>query len=128
MQANEILARMEFDPIEFMIEIAQGKLPCGACHGAGVTKFQPARGQQKLAERTCESCYGSGKERVTPDLRGRMAEQVARYAYPTYKQIDHNGAPPGSVSIQKVLVLLPGQPAIGESIPVADLGKPQFGD
>ena len=44
LEVQELLARLDCDPIEGMVLIAQGKVPCGVCMGAGKTKYQPAHG------------------------------------------------------------------------------------
>jgi DnaJ-class molecular chaperone len=85
------MARLNCDPIEGMAKIAAGDVPCGTCHGKGKTKYQAAKGEAKLLERTCESCYGSGKEKISPELKGRMYEQLAKYKHPQLKAIEHSG-------------------------------------
>ena len=88
---KEYLRSQGFNPFEVLRSVANGELPCGACHGAGKTKFQPARGQSKLADRTCESCYGSGKERVSPGERSKASSELAKYCEPQLKAIEVSG-------------------------------------
>lgn len=84
--------QMGFDPIESMILLAKGEAPCTVCRGTGKSKFQPGTVEAgHFSERTCQSCYGSGKEKITPQLRGAMAEAVARKTHPDLKAIDHSG-------------------------------------
>lgn len=59
-------------------------VPCGVCMGAGKTKYRA--GADK--ERTCESCYGSGKEKISPELSGRMYAEIAQYVLPKRKAIE----------------------------------------
>lgn len=92
--ATEIMARLGHDPIEGMVLIAMGEVPCSVCHGKRKTKYQPANGEDKLLERTCQSCYGSGKEKISPELKGKMEAELAKYRYPTLRQIEHTGNTP----------------------------------
>lgn len=64
-------------------------LDCGACRGTGKTKFQA--GGDKPGVRVCQSCWGSGKERVTTDQRERAASSLMKYAFPQLKAIEHSG-------------------------------------
>lgn len=45
-------------------------LKCNVCRGKLKTKYK--RDDGRLGERICESCYGSGYEIVSPELRGKM--------------------------------------------------------
>ena len=69
--------------------IASGEVPCGTCHGKGVTKVKAANGT--FFDRTCESCYGSLLEKVTPDLRGKMYAELAKYRHPQLKSVEMSG-------------------------------------
>ena len=51
LEVQELLARLDCDPIEGMVLIAQGKVPCGVCMGAGKTKYQPAHGPRQAARK-----------------------------------------------------------------------------
>ena len=82
------LARWKCDPFEVLSMIARGELLCGVCRGTGKTSFQPARGLEKTAKRTCESCYGSGKERISPGERCKAAAELAQYMEPKRKAIE----------------------------------------
>lgn len=77
----------DFDPFAIMRAIAKGELPCGVCQGSGKTKWLRKPGG-KLAERVCGSCYGSGRERITPELRARMAAELAMYQAPKRRAIE----------------------------------------
>jgi hypothetical protein len=89
-EAIEILERLGCNPIEGMARIAAGDVPCRVCRGKGKTLYQPAHGKE-LAERTCESCYGSGMEIITPELSGKMYAELANYIYPKRKAVEHSG-------------------------------------
>ena len=96
---------MGFDPIQAMILLAKGEAPCGTCHGKGKTKFQPGTAEAgHYSERTCQSCYGSGKEKITPQLRGAMAEAVARKTHPDLKAIEHSGTAGGPIQFATIPV------------------------
>lgn len=84
--------------VAFSELVLDGKVPCGVCHGRGKTKFQPRRKKvdglwvdgvsdmedektPKLGERTCQSCYGSGLERLSPGERLRAALELIGYGF-----------------------------------------------
>lgn len=75
---QELLDRMGCNPFEGMARIAAGDVPCGTCHGVGKTPFR-IPDSDKLGQRTCESCYGTMKDKVTPQLRGQMYSELAQY-------------------------------------------------
>lgn len=95
--AKQILARLGIDPIERMALIADGNVPCGTCHGLGKTKYQSGTqidgedGEYVLAERRCQSCWGSGKEKISPDLRGKMLDALSKKIHPDLKAMEHSG-------------------------------------
>ncbi len=98
-EANQRLAELDCDPIEGMVKIALGEVPCSVCRGKGRTKYQPAKGKDKLAERTCESCYGSGKEIISPELKGKMFAELAQYVAPKRKAVEHTGLEGGPIDV-----------------------------
>ena len=87
--ATQILERLGCDPISGMVMIASGEVPCGTCHGKGKTKVKASDGT--FFDRTCESCYGSLLEKVTPDLRGKMYAELAKYRHPQLKAVELSG-------------------------------------
>ena len=87
---QETLDRLGVNPFEGMAQIATGKIPCGACHGKGKTKVKAADGS--FYDRTCESCYGSLLEKVSPETRAKMYAELGRYIQPQRKAIEHTGA------------------------------------
>ncbi len=87
-------------PQQTLALINDQKLPCGVCRGSGVTKYQPkrqranpntpeeiadwAQGQEfeqelDLKERKCQSCYGSGFERLKPTEVERAASSLIKF-------------------------------------------------
>src|SRR5215469_2800753 len=72
------------------VRIAENDLPCGVCRGTGKTKYQPKREQKEYLERVCESCYGSGMENCSPELRGKMYSELAQYIAPKRKAVEVN--------------------------------------
>lgn len=100
---------MGVDPFAIQAKIASGDVQCGVCHGKGSTKFQPAHGQSKLADRTCESCYGSGKERISPELKQKAADSLGKYCQPQLKQIEVQGGGGGPIhSRHEFVIVRPG--------------------
>ncbi len=72
-------------------------LACSVCRGKGKTEFQPARGASGI--RRCQSCWGSGKETISPELRVNTSLQLLNYGYPKLQAIEHTGDAGGAVSI-----------------------------
>ena len=64
--------------------------PCGVCRDSGRTNYQPRGENKELGERTCESCYGSGRENCSPELRGKMYSELAQYIAPKRKAVEIN--------------------------------------
>lgn len=69
-------------------QILEGKLPCTVCRGKGRTRYQPAKGENKLLDRTCQSCYGSKLEQLSPELIAKVALEIREYGYPKRKAIE----------------------------------------
>ena len=88
-EVSEILARLGCDPFTGMATIALNKLPCGVCRGKGKTKYK-IEGQ--IHERVCESCYGTLFEACSPELRGKMHAELAKYIAPQRKAVEHSGS------------------------------------
>lgn len=103
------------DPITGMAKIALGELKCNVCRGKLKTKYRLEPGQHTadcarqinrdlkasrevkcfcghVGERVCESCYGSGYEIVSPELRGKMFAELAQYEHPKLKAIEVSGS------------------------------------
>lgn len=99
------------DPFKTLSDIERGELPCGVCRGKGKTKYQPRRSEDhldgtfRLEERTCQSCYGSGKERLSPAERGKAAAELAQYLEPKRKAIEVSGSGGGPV-LTKIEVVM----------------------
>lgn len=92
------------DPFAVLADIAAGQLNCGVCRGEGKTKYQA--GFDKLSLRTCQSCYGSGKERISPAERSRAAAELAQYLEPKRKAIELSGSGGGPVLTQIEVVMV----------------------
>lgn len=120
---QEILDRLSHNPIEGMALIAQNKVSCGVCRREGRTRYplvaprdtcdcmeatgrpQPncwkcdGTGKQTLNDRVCQSCYGTLWEAVSPELRGKMESELAKYVYPQRKAVEHSGPEGGPVQL-----------------------------
>ncbi len=73
------------NPFQIMAQVALGDLPCNVCLGTGRTKYMT---NGEIHERTCESCYGSLKEHVSPETRNKAAAELAQYLASKRKQVD----------------------------------------
>lgn len=85
-EARELLASLNCDPIEGMALIAMGQMACRTCAGEKRTRYKTKKGD--IATRVCESCYGSGREIISPELSGKMYSELAKYVYPQRKALD----------------------------------------
>jgi hypothetical protein len=113
----DLCSEMNCDPFEVLAHAVNNTLQCGVCRGTGKTKFQPrSRAQAEAAaklglnlpeeempdgsERTCQSCWGSGLERLDPETRLHAAKELAQYLAPKRKALEiqddqGNGIPHG---------------------------------
>lgn len=87
LEALELFQKYDCNPLEFMVLCIKGDLPCNVCRGKLKTKYRGDDG--KLHERTCESCYGTGYEKLSPDARLKAATESAQYVWPKRKAIEH---------------------------------------
>ena len=116
--AKAIMLAMGYNPIEAMVKTALGDVPCGVCFGKGNTVYQPKRKKlqdgtyageafedaMKGRPRVCQSCCGSGKEKVSPELKGRMHERLAMKTHADLKAFEHTGQFGGPIQIETVHV------------------------
>ena len=68
--------------------------PCPTCMGKFKARYTvgpvgPYLDPEKGQEMTCRTCWGSGKEPVAPELRGRMFAELAQYISPKRKAVEH---------------------------------------
>lgn len=91
---QELLDKMGHDPKEAMILIAKGDMPCNTCRGKGKTKYKIS-GTDRIADRLCESCFGSLMEKLSPALIYNANAELLNYLLPKRKAIEHTG-PEGS--------------------------------
>lgn len=82
---QDICDRMGCNPFEGMVLISGGKIPCGACHGVGKTQVKAQDGS--FFARTCESCYGSKLEKVSPETRLKAYSGLAKYIKPELSSV-----------------------------------------
>jgi hypothetical protein len=83
------------DPLEGLAKIALGDVPCPTCHGELRARYSIGPGGFYLdpddgQERTCRTCFGSGKEPITPELRGKVLAELAGFVAPKLKAVDHS--------------------------------------
>jgi hypothetical protein len=115
---QEKLARIGCDPIRGMAEIALNRLPCGVCRGELKTKYLMPQGNhttecrtansaectcEGIGTRICQSCYGSGWEACSPELRGKMYAEIAQYVLPKRKAIEHSGIDGDDIGVRLVV-------------------------
>jgi hypothetical protein len=112
-----------YKPEEAMLEIAKGELVCLTCYGACETRYvtvdengsrqRDEQGNLKFNVRLCESCLGTGRERmhVADVLKARTS--IFDKIVPSLKQIDHSNddgslRPGWTMVFPKVMDLKPG--------------------
>ncbi len=94
------LTDVGYDPEGAMLEIAKGELECLTCFGLCETRYvsvdengtrqRDDQGNLKYNVRLCESCLGTGRERmhVTDVLKARQS--IFDKIVPSLKQVDHS--------------------------------------
>lgn len=106
LEISERLARLKCDTISGLAKIALRDVPCGVCFGKGRTKYKLPTGEgepQRIGERVCESCFGTLKERISPETSLKAYSELAQYEHPKRKAIEHSN-PDGSLQPSWVIV------------------------
>ena len=115
------LADAGYDPEDAMLEIARGDLICLTCFGNCETRYvtvdesgarqRDEQGNLKFNVRLCESCLGTGRERmhVSDVLKARVS--IFDKIVPSLKQVDHQSTD-GSMTPKRYEVHFVGGPVI----------------
>lgn len=124
---QEKLDRLGCDPHKGMAIIAMNELPCGVCRGklktkcklpegshakdCAITEARLIKGKLKctcdgFTMRVCESCYETGFEACSPELRGKMFAELAAYISPKRKAIEHTGPEGGPIDHKLEIVFV----------------------
>jgi hypothetical protein len=98
------LAALNCDPLEGLAKIALGDVPCPTCRGELRARYSIGPGGFYLdpddgQERTCRTCFGSGREPISPELRGKVLAELASFVAPKLRAVDHSSGD-GSMSPQ----------------------------
>ncbi len=88
---RERLRLLKCDYIAYLAQTVNNEVICGTCRGKGKTEFQPNHGE-KPGIRTCQSCWGSGLERLAPKERAWAAGELMQYCEAKLKQVDHTSS------------------------------------
>lgn len=105
-----LLDAMKCDPHEGMAKIALGDVICNVCLGSlespvdlpdGQHAFDCAisRGTDErctcdgITLKKCQSCKGTGREIVSPELRGKMYAELAQYVEAKKKHVEQANDP-----------------------------------
>lgn len=89
---RERLIQLKCDYVQYLALTVNNQVECGVCRGKGKTQFQPANGETASKERTCQSCWGSGLERLAPKERAWAAGELMQYCEAKLKQVDHTSS------------------------------------
>lgn len=95
---RERLALMECDHIGYLIATIDNNVPCRVCRGKGKTMYQ-AGSDGKV--RTCQSCWGDGKERIEPKEARASACELLKYTHQQLKAVELTGADGGPIVIKR---------------------------
>ena len=87
---DRILALGNKGPVDYLIATMDNKIPCVTCKGKGQTKFQPKGESSNPGVRDCQSCWGSGMERIAPAASQAAASDLMGYLAPKLKAIEHS--------------------------------------
>jgi hypothetical protein len=74
---EQMCQRLNCNPHEYMALVVINRVPCGVCRGSNKTPFTKEDGTKGM--RPCQSCWGSLMENCSPELRGKMAAELAQY-------------------------------------------------
>lgn len=88
-QFREALRPITEKGLQLCEDILLNKLPCSVCRGELKTSYKLPDGE--IGTRLCESCYGSGYEKLSPELRARVALELLQYQAPKLKAVEHSG-------------------------------------
>lgn len=124
-RVEEILQRRGVNPHDAMCDIVLGNVQCNVCRGALETTVILTAGSHTkeckrnmkqtqndscicdgVAMRRCESCSGTGYEKISPELRGKMAAELAQYVAPKRKAVEVTGADGGPVDHRMEVVFV----------------------
>ena len=89
------MAQLGCDPIEGMAMIMMQRCLCPTCGGALQARYSIGRfgiylDPDQGATMTCRTCWGTGREPISPELRGKMAAELAQYIAPKRKALEHS--------------------------------------
>lgn len=128
-----IIAAKGVSPHEAMCDIVLGNVECNVCRGSLFTKYILEDGKhtkecshnQKetqsdscicngIGTRPCASCNQTGYEKISPDLRGKMAAELAQYIAPKRKAVEHTGAEGGAIEHSLLVEFVSGPKLLSE--------------
>ncbi len=124
--AAHLMSRVDCDPITIMARIALNEIECSTCRGKLHTKYVLPDGQHTKAcpgtsvdcnchgigERICQSCFGTGMEKVPPQLRYQAASELAKYKHPQFKQIENRESESNERQSIEIVLVRPAPRAI----------------
>lgn len=111
---RERLALMGCDHIGYLIATIENNVPCRVCRGAGKTKYQAGNGADDGKVRTCQFCWGEGKERIEPKEARASACELLKYTHQQLKAVEHTGAEGGPIEVQIVERLAAARARMGK--------------
>lgn len=100
---RERLELMGCDYVGYLAKTVMNEVPCAVCRGAGRTKFQPHGGKRFSGERTCQSCWGSGMEKIEPKQSAWAAAELMQYCEAKRKAIDITSSDGSLLSPSRIL-------------------------
>ncbi len=80
------------DPILYLVKTMNNDISCATCRGVGKTKFQPGGSSTRFeGVRTCQSCWGSKLEKISPAESLKAAMDLMGYMEAKRKAVDAAG-------------------------------------
>jgi hypothetical protein len=98
----------DFSPFAQAILIAKNKLPCTVCRGTGKTKYRVPN-SDKIAQRTCESCYGDKLERLSPETILKACTELMQYEDAKKRAVEVTGEGGGPIQTALTVEFVRGQ-------------------
>lgn len=92
------------NPWEIAFDIIAQRYPCTVCHGEGATTYRTRAGQ--TATRTCESCWGTKRDRTPMTVIARMVELCCGQDEAKPQRLQITGGSGGPVNTEVRLVLV----------------------
>lgn len=90
------------DPIAYLADFMAGNVLCRVCRGKLITKFRTEAGD--VSERECQSCWGTGFEKITPKESRESASELAGFMHAKRRPVDAKGEAETSINQIQIVI------------------------